>query len=204
MLGFLVPKASDRKQRLFACACARRVWNQLTDARSRAAVEVAERYADAQATGGELQVAGDAVPLGRSADNLARDAADLGCSASLAIECAEATATAGVRKAVAQTRRAARQALAQLLRELVQPFPAGTAINPEWLAWQGGTVVRLAQAACVERFLPEGTLDISRLAVLADALEEAGCADAHILGHLRGPGPHVRGCFVLDLLLAKS
>jgi hypothetical protein len=40
--------------------------------------------------------------------------------------------------------------------------------------------------------------------VLADALEEAGCADADILGHLRGPGPHVRGCFVLDFLLGKS
>ena len=43
--------------------------------------------------------------------------------------------------------------------------------------------------------------DFSRLPILADALEEAGCADADILGHLRGPGPHVRGCWVLDLLL---
>jgi hypothetical protein len=43
-----------------------------------------------------------------------------------------------------------------------------------------------------------------RLAVLADALEEAGCADADILSHLRGPGPHVRGCWVVDLLLGKE
>jgi hypothetical protein len=40
--------------------------------------------------------------------------------------------------------------------------------------------------------------------VLADALEEAGCADAEILTHLRGPGPHVRGCWALDLVLGKG
>jgi hypothetical protein len=39
--------------------------------------------------------------------------------------------------------------------------------------------------------------------VLADALEEAGCGDEEILGHLRGPGPHVRACWVLDLLLGR-
>jgi hypothetical protein len=41
-------------------------------------------------------------------------------------------------------------------------------------------------------------------AILADALEEAGCTDAAILSHLRGPGPHVRGCWVVDLLLGKE
>jgi hypothetical protein len=47
-------------------------------------------------------------------------------------------------------------------------------------------------------------LDTVRLAVLADALEEAGCADPDLLGHLRGPGPHVRGCWAVDLLLGKG
>jgi hypothetical protein len=42
------------------------------------------------------------------------------------------------------------------------------------------------------------------LPVLADALEDAGCTNAELLGHLRGPGPHVRGCWALDLLLSKS
>src|SRR5262249_62092465 len=42
------------------------------------------------------------------------------------------------------------------------------------------------------------------LPILADALEEAGCGSADILDHLRGPGPHVRGCWVLDLLLGKE
>jgi hypothetical protein len=197
MLWFLRGKPSDRKLRLFSCACSRRVWHQMTDWRSRAAVEVAERYADAHATGAELQAAGDAVPLGRPADNLARDAADLGCSASLAIDCA-------LESAAARTRRATGRALAQLLRELVQPFPTSPAINSECLSWQGGTVVRLAQAAYEERQLPSGHLDNARLAVLADALEEAGCDNADILTHLRGPGPHVRGCWALDRLLGKS
>jgi hypothetical protein len=49
-----------------------------------------------------------------------------------------------------------------------------------------------------------GTLDNDRLAVLSDALEEAGCDDADLLDHLRSPGPHVRGCWVLDLLLGKA
>jgi hypothetical protein len=63
---------------------------------------------------------------------------------------------------------------------------------------------RLAQAAYEDRHLPAGTLDDTRLLILADALEEAGCSDAAILGHLRGPGPHVRGCWVLDLILGKG
>ncbi len=40
--------------------------------------------------------------------------------------------------------------------------------------------------------------------VLADALEDAGCADADILAHCRGHGPHVRGCWVVDLVLGKE
>jgi hypothetical protein len=42
-----------------------------------------------------------------------------------------------------------------------------------------------------------------RLPVLADALEEAGCTDETLLGHLRGPGPHVLGCWAVDLILGK-
>ncbi|MBI1913499.1 MAG: hypothetical protein HYS12_01905 [Planctomycetes bacterium] len=72
------------------------------------------------------------------------------------------------------------------------------------LTWQTSTVVSLAQAAYEECILPAGTLDPDRLAVLADALEDAGCDNAEILDHLRGPGPHVRGCWPLDLLPGKQ
>jgi hypothetical protein len=84
------------------------------------------------------------------------------------------------------------------------PFRHG-AILPAILTWNDGLVARLAQAAYDARQLPSGHLDLERLAVLADALEEAGCTDQDILGHLRQPGAvHVRGCHVLDLLLAKE
>jgi hypothetical protein len=58
-------------------------------------------------------------------------------------------------------------------------------------------------AAYEERELPSGHLNRHRLAVLADALEEAG-ADAELVGHLRGPGPHVRGCWVVDFLTGRG
>ena len=71
-------------------------------------------------------------------------------------------------------------------------------------AWVTATVASLAHAAYDERLEPSYQLDHSRLAVLSDALEEAGCTDAAILDHLRSPGPHVRGCWVIDSILGKS
>jgi hypothetical protein len=70
--------------------------------------------------------------------------------------------------------------------------------------WRSATVIALAQATYDDRILPAGALDADRLAVLADALEDTGCDNANILSHLRGPGPHVRGCWALDLLLGKK
>jgi hypothetical protein len=65
-------------------------------------------------------------------------------------------------------------------------------------------LLSLAQAAYDERTVPAGTLDPARLAVLADALEDAGCDNADILSHLRGTGPHVRGCWAVDLVLGRE
>jgi hypothetical protein len=70
-------------------------------------------------------------------------------------------------------------------------------LEGRWLAWSGGTIPALAQMIYHERAF-------DRLPILADALEDAGCDDADILEHLRGPGPHVRGCWVVDLLLGKG
>jgi hypothetical protein len=64
-------------------------------------------------------------------------------------------------------------------------------------------VVSVARAAYDEGHLPSGELDPHRLTVLADALEEAG-APAELVKHLRSPGPHVRGCHVVDLCLGLS
>jgi hypothetical protein len=94
---------------------------------------------------------------------------------------------------------------AALIRDIFgNPFRPAPVLDPAWLAWNGGTVRQLAAAAYEQRSLPDGTLDDTCLAALADALEEAGCTDAGILGHLRGPGPHVRGCWALDLVRDKS
>jgi hypothetical protein len=77
-------------------------------------------------------------------------------------------------------------------------------LDQAWLEWNNSTVVQIAQAAYDERSLPSGTLDNVRLAILADALEDAGCTNAQILEHCRTEDPHVRGCWVVDALLAKS
>jgi hypothetical protein len=70
--------------------------------------------------------------------------------------------------------------------------------------WRNPTVISLARAAYDERLPSTGHLDAARLAVLADALEDADCTDPAILGHLRGAGPHCRGCWALDLVLARE
>jgi hypothetical protein len=91
------------------------------------------------------------------------------------------------------------QVQADLIRDIFNPFHPLT-IDPTWLT---GTIRLLAEAAYQERVLPSGELDPVRVAVLADALEEAG-ADVALLDHLRGPGLHVRGCHVVDLLTGRE
>jgi len=92
-------------------------------------------------------------------------------------------------------------AQASLIRDIFgNPFRP-VSVNPAWLT---PTVTGLANATYDECTLPSGELDAARLAVLADALEEAGCQDADILGHLRSPGPHVRGCWPVDVLLGRE
>jgi hypothetical protein len=74
---------------------------------------------------------------------------------------------------------------------------AAAAVQEEWLRWNGGTVGVLARH-CRER------QDFAPLPLLADALEDAGCTDAGILGHFRGGGEHARGCWLVDLLATGS
>jgi hypothetical protein len=67
-------------------------------------------------------------------------------------------------------------------------------LDPSWIT---STVVALARG-----IRKEGAFD--RLPILADALQDAGCDSEDVLNHCRGPGPHVRGCWVVDLVLGKS
>jgi hypothetical protein len=90
--------------------------------------------------------------------------------------------------------KAERYAQTRLLRDIIgNPFRPVT-LDP---AWRTPAVVQVARSLYEERRFED-------LPVLADALEEAGCQDAAVLGHCRGPGPHVRGCWVLDLVLGKE
>jgi hypothetical protein len=213
MLAFLLEsgKLSERKLRLFSCACCRRVWHLLTDRRSRRAVEVAERLADGQAKAFEAESAYV------NANKAARGSDGAGAALlSFFANPAPTAAAAAVRNRpgiyhpsaaplVAGVTPGEVQVQAALLRDIFGPLPFRPVIvPPRVLQWNSGIVVMLAEAAYQDRHLPKGTLDSNRLAVLADALEEAGCTEQDTLSHLRGPGPHVRGCWPVDLLLGKS
>src|SRR5262249_39746048 len=90
-----------------------------------------------------------------------------------------------------------RTRLCEIIRDIFgNPFRPST-LNPTVLTCNGGTVPKLAQAIYDGR-----TFD--QLPILADALEEAGCINPDILAHCRQPGVHVRGCWVVDLLLGKE
>ena len=84
-----------------------------------------------------------------------------------------------------------------LLRDIVgNPFRPVT-LDPAWLRWNDGCVPKIAQSIYEERRFGE-------LPILADALEDAGCDNADILAHCRGPEPHVRGCWAVDAILGKE
>jgi hypothetical protein len=198
MLEFLRASgwASERKLRLFATACCRRTWRLLTDGRSRKAVEVAERYADGRANQRELRFAFSCAADAYAASSNTTDA-----------QAAAGAANAARPEAGYYSRYVTpRKEHPALLRDLFGPLPfrPPPSLAPSVLTWNDGCIAKLAKALYEERSLPESTLDAGQLAVLADALEEAGCTNADILSHLRGPGPHVRGCWPVDAILGKT
>jgi hypothetical protein len=86
----------------------------------------------------------------------------------------------------------AKSQLMPLFRDILHFHPI--TLDPSWLT---STVISLAQQMY-------GSRDFSAMPILADALMDAGCSNETILRHCRGPGPHVRGCWVCDLCLNKS
>jgi hypothetical protein len=225
LLRALRGRGKSRRLRLCATACCRRVAHLLPDERCRRAVDVAEAFADRKASKDQLAQAHDDIdrvlvlhgglPTCAAAATLHAVGAALFAAkpevakwAVLALK--QATAAIAYSRFPAETPYRATDPLltegmgdeqgvqAALVREVVRnPFrpPPGFVLPP--------SVLSIAQAAYDER-LPSCELDPARLSVLADALEDAGCADDAILAHLRGPGPHVRGCWALDLVLGKA
>jgi hypothetical protein len=203
MLESLGGKASKRKLRLLAAGCCRGSWRLLVREGSRKAVEAAERAADGQAARGEMKRAearawADASHVARSVPSRSYNRA---CAATDAAWCAAADIRAASRHIFGlDTVGPCAPGSARLLRDVFgNPFRP-VALDP---AWGTPTVLALAEAAYAERLLPSGELDPARLAVLADALEEASCSNPDILGHLRSPGPHVRGCWGVDAVLGR-
>jgi hypothetical protein len=214
MLEFLHGKASDRKMRLFVCACCRRIWHLLVDERSRKAVEVVERFIDGNSDSAALETAMAAATAldreGLPPAGLGENYNQAALAALSAIRYADVTAESHepnawiyaaedaawhARYAVGEGERSA-QAL--LLRELFGPLAfRRLASGLARLSSKGGVVQKLAQLIYDDQAF-------DRLPILADALEEAGCTDADVLAHCRSPGPHVRGCWLVDLLLNKS
>jgi hypothetical protein len=228
---------SDRKQRLFDCACVRRIWHLLLDETGRKAVETAESFADGLASLDELREAQAVVLAARDAqanfhgyydgnewvphDACAaagtqatchppgtpdsylvlaaaagaaweyRSGADPLRDAAAAIAWQGLTANGPPERRLAKERLAdERKSQAALLREIVgNPFRSFK-VSPSTVAWD------LAEVIYDRR-------DYDHLPGLAEALEKAGCTDPKILGHCFLPGPHVRGCWVVDLVLGK-
>jgi hypothetical protein len=205
MLLFLRGRASDRKLRLFASACARRIWDIMEDERSRLVVELVEQTADGLANSALLRVAqreNDAfcqTLLARTAPHIA---------ARMANAVAAGAAWPAAWNAVSEVRSALRhnfdvrasleagQQRLLLIEVFGNPFRPPT-LDPSWLRWNDSTVPKIAHGIYEERAF-------DRMPILHDALLDAGCDNEDALAHCREPGPHVRGCWVVDLLLGKS
>jgi hypothetical protein len=217
---------SERKERLLAVACCRRVWRLIRDSDVRSAIQLSEEVADGAVPFESLKTLEGALTWeprwnpddwASFVDHLIAEAVRA-CLSRLAIHrvLQETTKAVGLCHLIAshpewQTRQindlnelyanrdSEREACEQcaLVREVLgNPFRP-VVINPSWVASNGGAVKRLAAGIYEEK-------TFGRMPILADALEDAGCDHAEILEHCRGPGLHVRGCWVLDLILGKE
>jgi hypothetical protein len=210
-----LPAVSDRKARLFECACLRRLWHapELTPARP--AVETWERLAEGMAAPEEAEAAARVLRHLREAVTIVMGGmwGQLFCDAEdhhpepwpTALRTCEAMdvlagrlvcRAAGLEdcRPDRDQRFAEERVQCDLIRCLfVNPFRP-VSFQPAWLT---PTVAGLAGGIYDERAF-------DRLPILGDALQDAGCADAALLAHCRAEGPHARGCWVVDLVLGKQ
>jgi hypothetical protein len=215
MLEYLGSTASERKLRLFAVACCRHL-GQCPHVAVRA-VDVAEQYADRRAGKRMLASVGEELNAVDTLDSPHTAALRAAVYASIirpkkphpvsdwvgaAGWAAEAAGDAFMHRTntgprsphVEGVRAAERSAQCSILKCIFgNPFRP-VALDPAWVT---PAVTALAATIYEDRAF-------DRMPILADALEEAGCDDADILSHCRGPGPHVRGCWVVDLLTGRE
>jgi len=192
MLEFCQQDAFNaRKNRLFAVACCRLIWKEL-DEREQHAVEVSERFADNQAKEEEFKaIALYSLPLvsfrqpGWVVANARAGGARL-MTRKLIKNFVRLFSPRAIETGL--------DVAVDLVRDIFgNPFRALT-FNPSWLT---SNVAALA-------LLMYNSRDFSAMPILADALQDAGCDKDDILTHLRGPGPHTKGCWAVDLVLGKA
>jgi hypothetical protein len=217
MLDYLNGKVSDRKLRLFACACVRRYWNLLRYQAPRDAVELAERLAEGRAEAQAVEDMRQAEDIANAYAPMFEQGAYLAAAATLAESASEAAHNSrewcrqqavrdavyelvpGQDEAAISTAASAAEATAQanLLREILgNPFRTVT-IDPAWLSIAGGIAGSLATLIDEQQSFEE-------LPYLADALMDADCDNETLLAHLREPRLHRRGCWALDVLMGRE
>jgi hypothetical protein len=219
MLQFLNDRASERKLRLLACACCRRLYHLSTDERVWDAVAIAERFADGLVTDAERSNARKSAQQAAQSRAVTRRPTLSKSERRTASMAYYATARGATEAAYGVLRLAIEPPIwragghnacdwkaiktsetathAAILRDIFgSPFHS-LILDPSWLSWNDGTIVKLARVIYDE-------CAFERLPILADALEESGCTNPEILNHCRQPGEHVRGCWVVDLILGKS
>jgi hypothetical protein len=199
MFSFLAQRVRPRKARLFAVACCRLAWSAFRDERSRNLIDVAERFADQLASRAEMRAAAKAA-LAAELEAARHEQGPEGLAAWYAADAAvmlsgtgewDASAVSAVSFKLTMVLGRARQA--EVIRELFgNPFrPVESAVD-----WRSEQVVVLARTVYANR-------DFSDMPLLAEALQQVGCAETSVLAHCRQPAPHYRGCWVVDLILGK-
>jgi hypothetical protein len=190
---------SERKWMLFGCACCRRIWDCLVAEHAQYCVEIAEKYADGQATKTQRKGAILATQYpypGTDPGALAVRCGDWGIARAL-IDVLGQTAARARDDFSEETWSKEYRAQAGFLRDIFGiPFRP-VVLNSSWRGSCQGAVMELAEEIYEKR-------SFGQMPALADALDDAGCNDAQVLGHCRQTEPHVRGCWLLDMVLGKE
>ena len=197
MLEFLRDKASERKMRLFVCGICRRHERQIATFGFPETLEAIEQYADGLISQEELTTVSRTrlAPwhvVGRT-NRTRQHAHSVLYRLMHSNEPMFLVATIAL-QGFSGKKAAVRRGRTRLLREIFDnPFRPVVFSRD----WRTDTALTLASQMYESR-------DFSAMPILADALQDAGCDSADILDHCRGPGPHVRGCWVVDLVLGKT
>jgi hypothetical protein len=193
---------TDRQLRLFGCACCRRIADLLDDERYNCMIALAEEYEDGLRTADELQFARDSLVdvletiRNDVAFHYANSALFSTLSSNLGFRAIEDIAAYCriARVHLPNDKTNEEQVHIHYYRDLIgNPFRPVTFIP----SWRTGNVLELAQMIYNNR-------TYNHMPILADALMDAGCEDEQIIGHCHSDGPHVHGCWLLDMILGKS